>query len=250
MPPKTPEQLAQSRAYWNTHKEDLNERRRLTYQADPTKVNESNKRSYQKHRAERDATNRAWAEAHPDDTRAIKAKYRETHREELRAKGRAYKATRYAQDPEKARQEARTHYAKHRDILAARARQYRAENPDTMKETQRRFRQNHPGYDRTWNQAHPEVHQATEERRRAHKAAAAINDFTRAQWEVMKQHYGHRCVYCGRKMKRLTMDHLTPISKGGNHTASNIVPACQICNSIKGTKTPLLPVQPLLLIPS
>ena len=47
-------------------------------------------------------------------------------------------------------------------------------------------------------------------------------------------------------MKRLTMDHITPISKGGAHTASNIVPACQSCNSKKNNRAPLKPVQPIL----
>jgi 5-methylcytosine-specific restriction endonuclease McrA len=59
--------------------------------------------------------------------------------------------------------------------------------------------------------------------------------------------YGHCCVYCGRKMQRLTQDHITPLSRGGNHTKSNIVPACRSCNSKKGTGEPLVPVQPMLL---
>ena len=43
------------------------------------------------------------------------------------------------------------------------------------------------------------------------------------------------------------MDHLTPLSKGGSHTVSNIVPACRPCNSRKGVKEVLRPVQPLLI---
>ena len=83
-------------------------------------------------------------------------------------------------------------------------------------------------------------------RRRAKKNSAEKVDLTRAQWEVIKAIYDYRCVYCGKKSKRLTQDHITPISKGGNHTASNVVPACGSCNSKKGTKAPLKPVQPIL----
>lgn len=44
-----------------------------------------------------------------------------------------------------------------------------------------------------------------------------------------------------------TTAHLVPLAKGGTHTFSNVVPACQSCNSKKGTGAPLVPVQPLLL---
>jgi 5-methylcytosine-specific restriction endonuclease McrA len=73
-----------------------------------------------------------------------------------------------------------------------------------------------------------------------------MNDFTEAEWQAMKAHYNHRCAYCGKRQKRLTQDHITPLSKGGSHTATNIVPACRSCNARKGTRPPLRPVQPLL----
>jgi 5-methylcytosine-specific restriction endonuclease McrA len=85
------------------------------------------------------------------------------------------------------------------------------------------------------------------ERRRARKASAPVNDLTAAQWKEIKARFGHRCAYCGVKPKTLTQDHITPLSQGGSHTASNIVPACITCNAKKGTKAVLAPVQPLLL---
>ncbi|MEQ9359741.1 HNH endonuclease [Coleofasciculus chthonoplastes] len=47
----------------------------------------------------------------------------------------------------------------------------------------------------------------------------------------------HRCQYCG-SPKRLTLDHVIPRSKGGNHRWDNVVTACQRCNSQKGDRTP------------
>jgi 5-methylcytosine-specific restriction endonuclease McrA len=64
------------------------------------------------------------------------------------------------------------------------------------------------------------------------RLANAVSDLTAKQWEVIKRSYGHRCAYCYQK-KPLTQDHFIPISKGGHHTASNIVPACRSCNSSK-----------------
>lgn len=114
---------------------------------------------------------------------------------------------------------------------------------------------------RAWKAAHPEKHKANtkawqvrngdkmtahQRKRRACKLHAPVNDFTRAQWEMLKAQFKWSCAYCGIKPKRLTVDHLTPLTKGGSHTLSNIVPACHVCNSKKGDRGPLRPVQPLL----
>lgn len=58
---------------------------------------------------------------------------------------------------------------------------------------------------------------------------------TSEEWAEIKANHKHRCYYCNRKMKRLTMDHVIPLNKGGKHIKENIVPACQSCNSRKGT---------------
>lgn len=62
---------------------------------------------------------------------------------------------------------------------------------------------------------------------------------TIAQWEAMKEWQGGRCYYCD-VVCELTMDHVTPISRGGTHTAGNIVGACLSCNSKKGDRQWLL----------
>jgi 5-methylcytosine-specific restriction endonuclease McrA len=50
------------------------------------------------------------------------------------------------------------------------------------------------------------------------------------------------CNYCGRSThpKKLTMDHIVPISRGGKSTKSNVVPCCKTCNT---TKKQLLPME-------
>ncbi len=62
-----------------------------------------------------------------------------------------------------------------------------------------------------------------------------VRDFTRADWWATLKEFDYRCAYCLRKMQRLTKDHVIPLHRGGNHTKSNIVPACKRCNSSKGT---------------
>lgn len=47
----------------------------------------------------------------------------------------------------------------------------------------------------------------------------------------------HTCQYCGSK-KDLSLDHVFPLSKGGESTWENTVTACLKCNRKKGSKTP------------
>jgi 5-methylcytosine-specific restriction endonuclease McrA len=47
--------------------------------------------------------------------------------------------------------------------------------------------------------------------------------------------HGAYCEYCG-ATENLTMDHIIPIARGGQHTLSNLTVACQKCNCSKGAK--------------
>ena len=52
--------------------------------------------------------------------------------------------------------------------------------------------------------------------------------------------FGDCCAYCGEKhsVKDLHMDHFQPLSKGGTHVLSNLVPACKRCNFAKRNHHP------------
>lgn len=47
----------------------------------------------------------------------------------------------------------------------------------------------------------------------------------------------HTCQYCGVRTSDLTIDHVVPRSRGGQHTWENLVSACRACNHRKGGKT-------------
>ncbi|MDH5159833.1 HNH endonuclease signature motif containing protein [Heyndrickxia oleronia] len=69
------------------------------------------------------------------------------------------------------------------------------------------------------------------QKRRA-RLANVIDSYTAEQWEFCKRYFNYRCAYCG-KYGKLTQDHVKPLSKGGNNTVDNIVPACRSCNCAK-----------------
>jgi 5-methylcytosine-specific restriction endonuclease McrA len=47
----------------------------------------------------------------------------------------------------------------------------------------------------------------------------------------------HACQYCGSRGSRLTVDHVLPRHRGGEHTWSNLVTACPACNLRKGGRS-------------
>ena len=52
---------------------------------------------------------------------------------------------------------------------------------------------------------------------------------------------GRRCVYCAARLvlEAATLDHVIPLSRGGNHAPGNLVAACLNCNQLKGSMLPV-----------
>ena len=61
---------------------------------------------------------------------------------------------------------------------------------------------------------------------------------TRKNW--LWKNRKHKCYWCGRTLNKgsLTADHLIPLSKGGTHQRTNLVPACYQCNQAKRDMMP------------
>lgn len=52
---------------------------------------------------------------------------------------------------------------------------------------------------------------------------------------VILERDGAICCYCG-STDDLTIDHVTPLARGGSNDLANLVVACRICNSSKGAR--------------
>jgi len=48
----------------------------------------------------------------------------------------------------------------------------------------------------------------------------------------------YTCQYCGKETRQLTLDHVIPRYRGGEHTWENVVSACVSCNRRKAGRTP------------
>ena len=50
---------------------------------------------------------------------------------------------------------------------------------------------------------------------------------------------GKRCFYCDVPLSdKWHIEHIVPISRGGHHSAANVVPSCAKCNLSKGDLLP------------
>lgn len=160
--------------------------------------------------------------------RASKRQYRES--EAGKAKEREYNKKWREANPEKVK----ANNAAARDL-------YDRQN---YRETQRRcsarwYQENKERRDqsvKSWRQANPE-RQAEYQRRRKARKLGANPDLTIEQWEQILEEFDHACAYCQARGVPLEQEHMTPLIRGGRHTAANIVPACRSCNARKGTKT-------------
>ncbi len=116
---------------------------------------------------------------------------------------------------------------------------YKEERRENDTQYHRRYRATHrekcAKRERKWRKAHSEVNACSSAKRRA-LLVGAEGSFTSKEFKLKCIAYENKCVYCGLVLP-LTADHAIPLSRGGSDNIDNIVPACSLCNSRKGTKT-------------
>lgn len=95
---------------------------------------------------------------------------------------------------------------------------------EKSRERGRRYRQNHPG-----------IEASRVALRKAIIKGAKSEKFTKQE---IYERDGGRCHLCGKKCNhsKWHLDHLIPLSLGGEHTRKNVAVACPRCNESKGNK--------------
>ena len=119
------------------------------------------------------------------------------------------------------------YHRKHKVELKIKAQLRRSNDPNWKKK--------HSKQTREWRKKHLRFYAIRAAVRRTRRTKAG-GSFTLQQWIVLCNKYGNVCLCCG-KHKKLTADHVIPISKGGSSNISNIQPLCLSCNSHKHTGT-------------
>lgn len=117
---------------------------------------------------------------------------------------------------------------------------WRREHAIVNKERTAKWKREHPEEVRAsaakWARANAAAVNAKNNRYDTRKTAAG-GSYTAAEWKCLIEHYGNKCLCCGRTDVKLTADHIIPISKGGASNIENIQPLCGPCNSGKCDRT-------------
>jgi 5-methylcytosine-specific restriction endonuclease McrA len=143
------------------------------------------------------------------------------------------------------RSRCREWYQANKEYAILTAKKWQAEHPELVQEIKHKSREKYrhdPEHKaRRIQQAlaharrNPEQRNAIGASYRARKKQAK-GSFTTQEWKDKLVEFNHHCAYCHKpfdKEHRPTQDHMMPLSKGGTHEYSNIVPACRSCNSRK-----------------
>jgi len=142
---------------------------------------------------------------------------------------------------------------KNKDILSAKKKIWYQNNKDSVKASNSRWlarnKESQVEYRKKWyidNSAsvlertkkyakeNPDRRRVILQRYKARKLNVP-NTLTPEQWIDIKLYFDDKCAYCGR-LEPLAQDHFVAVSKGGEYTHNNIIPACQRCNSSKGSQ--------------
>lgn len=86
-------------------------------------------------------------------------------------------------------------------------------------------------YHQNYCKNHPDRISHLKSRRYAREKSATGNH-SLEEWQDLKLKFNNRCAICG-ELKKLTKDHIIPLSKGGSDYIRNIQPLCRNCNSKK-----------------
>jgi 5-methylcytosine-specific restriction endonuclease McrA len=159
----------------------------------------------------------------PEVKRASDAAYRATHREEQAAYQAAYRA---AHREEQAAYQA-AHYAAHREEKAVYDAAYRAAH-----------REERLAYDAAYAAKNRDKIRDKVGRHRSRKADAFIESVDR---QVVFTRDAGTCGICqqGVESANWHLDHVIPLSKGGQHSYDNVQVSHPSCNQRKSSKLPL-----------
>lgn len=126
--------------------------------------------------------------------------------------------------PEKKREANQRWQKAHPESGRERNKRWRLANPEREREKDRRYKKEHP-----------EIRLIQYHRRRTQERGNG-GKYTVAEWKQLCNHYGNKCLRCGRSDVKLTADHVVPVALGGTSNIDNLQPLCLPCNLWKGAR--------------
>jgi len=149
--------------------------------------------------------NKDWKKNNPGSVKTLAKKYRENNKDKVHKIGRDW----YLENRDRKLAQSRETYLRNKSHIRARQSEWDKNNRESKRSSWKK-----------WNAA----------------KRGGTGSFSSDDWQETLSVFCFKCAYCGNE-ENLTQDHVVPLSKGGTHEKSNVVPACKSCNSRKGDKT-------------
>jgi len=155
----------------------------------------------------------------------------------------------WADNREKMNASSRRSYQKNKNSKLEWQKKYAQENPETVKATKKRYLDNNPEKRKASVRNYKLRNSETiKEKSKVYYQnnkemyffwASKRRERIRSPYKITSKEIirlrNRSCFYCGSK-NEIHIDHVLPVSRGGQHRIGNLVPACKACNSSKGSK--------------
>ena len=149
----------------------------------------------------------------------------------------------YQKHKEKRIKEKAEYRESNRKLLADKQKEYYRENKEECIEYQKKYR----AYNKERIRDYWKMYRATEQgktvKRNSNHKRRTLTKNGDVTVQQLKELYltAKNCYWCNTKLNKNNthLDHLMPLSKGGEHTLSNLVISCRKCNLSKNAKDPI-----------
>lgn len=177
-------------------------------------------------REKRTAYNKRWLASKPGLSQQYQKRWAEKNPEKLKESKRKTALRRRDAIRKYMREYSKRRYQHNRESILAKTKSYSALHPEVRKKCYRNWRDKNPERYRAFNKAHNAKRKA---RLRGAKVSGSNVDSIIRKWRSEKY---FRCFYCRNRFptEKLHVDHVTAITNGGEHSASNICKSCPSCN--------------------
>ena len=197
-----------SRQKCKNRKEYMKEYHKKWYEKNKDKILKQDKEKYEKNSTPK---------------RQYDKKYYQEHNQKLKLMAREYRK----RNPEKIKEINKNYYKKNKEEHDKQTLKWIKENRDKVNKWIRRWRKTERGK------------LITRKNNIKRRALEKGNNLTIEQLKIILDR-DKTCIYCKTDNKKLTLEHITPLTKGGENSFSNCAMACINCNSSKRNKDVLI----------
>ena len=140
------------------------------------------------------------------------------------------------------KKEKKEYAEKNKEKIATRQKKYREDNKESIRESMRKYHLENKEYllQKKKEYLKTPIGKACHKNKEYNRRTIKKDGDVKTEQLLKLQQNAKVCYWCGVNLKNIKVhiDHYVPLSKGGQHTMSNLVVSCSICNQKKHAKDP------------